>query len=59
MSKIALIAGATGAAATRLVQELLQQNWGVIALSRKTPKGKADSKLAYLPADLLDTSGLK
>ncbi len=59
MSKFAFIAGATGAAATRLVEELLRQNWRIIAVSRKAPKDQADGNLTYLPADLLDADGLK
>jgi nucleoside-diphosphate-sugar epimerase len=59
MGKVAFVAGATGAAATRLVDELLQQEWRVIGVSRKAPRDKADGKLTYLPADLLDAGGLK
>jgi uncharacterized protein YbjT (DUF2867 family) len=51
MSKFAFIAGATGAAATRLVEELLRQNWRIIAVSRKAPKGQADGNLTYFPAE--------
>ena len=54
MGKVAFVAGATGAAATRLVDELLQQEWRVIGVSRKAPRDKADGELTYLPADLLD-----
>jgi nucleoside-diphosphate-sugar epimerase len=59
MSKFAFVAGTTGAAATRLVEELLRQNWRVIGVSRKAPQDKADGKLTYLPADLLDAGALK
>jgi nucleoside-diphosphate-sugar epimerase len=59
MSKFAFVAGATGAAATRLVEELLRQKWRVIGVSRKTPETKADGELTYLPANLLDAGGLK
>src|SRR5215475_1317834 len=59
MSKFAFIAGATGAAATRLVEELLRQKWRVIGVSRKAPENKTDGELTYLPADLLDANGLK
>jgi nucleoside-diphosphate-sugar epimerase len=59
MGKVAFVAGATGAAATRLVDELLQQEWRVIGVSRKAPRDKADGKLTYLPADLLDAGELK
>lgn len=59
MSKFAFVAGATGAAATRLVDELLRQEWRVIGVSRKAPQGRADDKLTYLRADLLDADGLR
>jgi nucleoside-diphosphate-sugar epimerase len=59
MSKLAFVAGATGAAATRLVDELLRQKWRVIGVSRKAPENKADGNLTYLSADLLDPNGLK
>jgi nucleoside-diphosphate-sugar epimerase len=59
MGRVAFVAGATGAAATRLVDELLRQEWRVIGVSRKAPKGQADDKLIYLRADLLDADGLK
>jgi nucleoside-diphosphate-sugar epimerase len=59
MSKFAFVAGATGAAATRLVEELLRQKWRVIGVSRKAPDTKADGELTYLPANLLDAGGLR
>src|SRR5215472_7035165 len=59
MGNCALVAGATGAAATRLVEELLRQNWRIIAVSRKAPTNKANGNLTYLQADLLDADGLK
>ncbi|MGB3745406.1 MAG: SDR family oxidoreductase [Xanthobacteraceae bacterium] len=59
MAKFAFVAGATGAAATRLIEELLRQKWRVIGVSRKAPGIKADGELTYLPADLLDGNGLK
>ena len=59
MSKFAFVAGATGAAAARLVDELLRQEWRVIGVSCKAPQGQADDKLTYLRADLLDADGLK
>jgi nucleoside-diphosphate-sugar epimerase len=58
MSKFAFVVGATGAAATRLVEELLRQKWRVIGVSRKAPETKADGELACLPGDLLDVGGL-
>jgi nucleoside-diphosphate-sugar epimerase len=59
MSKVAFVAGVTGAAATRLVEELLRQEWRVIGASRKPPEHKANGGLTYLSADLLDADGLK
>jgi nucleoside-diphosphate-sugar epimerase len=59
MGKVAFVAGATGAAATRLVEELLRQEWRVIAVSRKAPMDSSQGKLTQLPADLLDAGALK
>ena len=59
MRKCAFVAGATGAAATRLIEELLRQKWRVIGASRKAPADKTDGELTYLAADLLDAGGLK
>jgi nucleoside-diphosphate-sugar epimerase len=59
MSKVAFVAGATGAAATRLVEELLRQKWRVIAVSRGAPKTEADGTPTYLSTDLLDAGGLR
>src|SRR5262252_9959078 len=59
MGKFAFVAGATGAAATRLVEELLRQKWRVIGVSRKAPKDTVDGKITHLPADLLNADDLK
>lgn len=59
MRKSAFIAGATGAASTRLIEELLRQKWRVIAVSRRAPDNKNEGNLTYLSADLSDTGGLK
>ena len=59
MRKCAFVAGATGAAATRLIEELLRQKWRVIGASRKAPADKTGGELTYLAADLLDAGGLK
>jgi nucleoside-diphosphate-sugar epimerase len=59
MGKVAIVAGATGAAATRLVEELLRQEWRVIGVSRKAPKHNSNGRLTHLQADLLDAGGLK
>ena len=59
MNKFAFIAGATGAASTRLVEELLRRNWRVIAVSRKGPANKTEGQLTTVSADLLDAGALK
>jgi nucleoside-diphosphate-sugar epimerase len=59
MGKVAFVAGATGAAAIRLVEELLRREWRVIGVSRKAPKDNTNDGLTYLAADLLDAGGLK
>lgn len=53
MSRTALVAGATGATAKRLVEVLLASDWNVIGVSRNPPVGTA--RLSYISADLLDT----
>lgn len=55
MSKIALVAGATGATAKRLVEVLLASDWNVIGVSRNPPAGTG--RLTYIAADLLDAAG--
>ena len=52
MSKTALVAGATGATAKRLVEILLGSDWNVIGVSRNPPAGAG--RLSYISADLLD-----
>src|SRR6516225_3543183 len=59
MTKCAFVAGATGAAATRLIEELVRQKWRVIAVSRKAREDKTGAGPTYLSADLLDANGLK
>src|SRR5262249_19416212 len=59
MTKCAFVAGATGAAATRLIEELVRQKWRVIAVSRKAREDKTGAGLTYLPADLLDANEIK
>jgi len=51
--KVAFIAGATGAAAKRLVEELVRQNWEVVGASRNPPQDN-NSRVAYVRADLMD-----
>jgi len=55
-NRTALIAGATGAAAKRLVEALVKDNWRVIGVSR-TPGVNRDT-VSYLRADLGDAAGL-
>jgi nucleoside-diphosphate-sugar epimerase len=52
MSRTALIAGATGATAKRLVELLLDAGWTVIGVSRNPPTGHG--RLSFIRADLLD-----
>src|SRR6516165_266953 len=59
MTKFAFVAGATGAAATRLIEELVRQKWRVIGVSRSARKGKTAGGPTYLSADLLDASEVK
>jgi nucleoside-diphosphate-sugar epimerase len=59
MTKFAFVAGATGAAATRLIEELVRQKWRVIGVSRSARKSKTASGLTYLSADLLDAGEVK
>jgi nucleoside-diphosphate-sugar epimerase len=50
MANVALIAGATGASAKRLVEVLVQADWRVIGLSRNPPPSTA--AVTYVRADL-------
>jgi len=59
MSKVAFVAGATGAAAKRLIEELGRQNWRVVGVSRNPPRDKVGGKVTYVSADLMDASGIK
>ncbi len=52
MSRTALVAGATGATAKRLVELLLNDGWAVIGISRNPPTGQG--RLSFIRADLLD-----
>jgi nucleoside-diphosphate-sugar epimerase len=56
MSKTALVAGATGATAKRLVEQLAASAWNVIGVSRNPPTG-AD-RLKYIKVDLLDAEAV-
>ncbi|MCB1509353.1 MAG: SDR family oxidoreductase [Hyphomicrobiaceae bacterium] len=54
LTKTALIAGATGAAATRLVEELLRDpDWSVVGVARRPPVSQ-HPRLRYIAADLTD-----
>ena len=59
MTKCAFVAGATGAAATRLIEELVRQKWRVIGVSRTAREDKTGGGLTYLSADLLHADELK
>ncbi|MDH3318712.1 MAG: SDR family oxidoreductase [Betaproteobacteria bacterium] len=52
--KTALVAGATGATAKRLIEVLLAQDWQVIGVSRHATETSNVSRLSYIRADLLD-----
>jgi nucleoside-diphosphate-sugar epimerase len=55
VARIALIAGATGACAKRLVEVLLaDSSWTVVGLSRDPPSGTRSGRLTFVRADLGD-----
>ncbi len=56
MTHVALIAGATGAAAKRLVDVLVEANWRVVGISR-TP-APSTKQVTYVSADLADPESL-
>ncbi len=57
MSRTALIAGATGATAKRLVELLVDAGWAVIGVSRNPPNGQG--RLSFVRADLLNPDDTK
>jgi nucleoside-diphosphate-sugar epimerase len=57
MTRTAFVAGATGAAAKRLVEELLRQGWRVIGMSRRPPAAK--SAMVHVPADLMNPTEVR
>ena len=58
VTRTALIAGATGASAKRLVEVLLADPcWTVIGVSRNPPPGPPKDRFASMRADLLDATG--
>ena len=56
MNKVALIAGATGAAAKRLVETLAATGWRVVGVCRR-PSPNTD-RVTYVAADLVDLAAL-
>ncbi len=56
MAKVALVAGATGASAKRLVEVLAEAGWRVIGVSRKPPPSAGG--VTFVGADLADAGGL-
>ncbi|MCC7272495.1 MAG: SDR family oxidoreductase [Alphaproteobacteria bacterium] len=54
MAPTALVAGATGAAARRLVELLLARGWSVLAVTRRPPAPA--ERLGHVAADLSDAS---
>jgi len=59
VARTALIAGATGASAKRLVEVLLADpGWTVIGLSRNPPPAASTGRLTFVRADLLDAAGV-
>jgi nucleoside-diphosphate-sugar epimerase len=55
-AKTAVVAGATGATAKRLVEVLLEADWQVFGLARRAPESN-NPRLKYLRADLRDPAG--
>jgi nucleoside-diphosphate-sugar epimerase len=56
MSKVALVAGATGAAAKRLIDALVEGDWRVVGVSRNPPQSTA--AVTYVRADLADAASV-
>jgi nucleoside-diphosphate-sugar epimerase len=54
VAKTALVAGATGATAKRLVEVLLEEGWKVFGLSRRAPETSKNPRLKHIRTDLLD-----
>jgi nucleoside-diphosphate-sugar epimerase len=52
--RTALVAGATGAVARRLIEVLLDEGWQVVGVSRHPPAASPESAYSHLRADLLD-----
>lgn len=58
MGKVAVVAGTTGAASKRLVEELVRQDWRVVGLSRNPPQVGNQAAVTYVSADLMNADGL-
>ena len=56
MTRTALIAGATGACAKRLVEVLLAAGWTVIGVARNPPPSESGGRLSFVRTDLLDAA---
>ena len=54
MPRTALIAGATGAVALRLIECLIEDDWNVVGLCRNPPARSLFPRLRYVRANLLD-----
>jgi nucleoside-diphosphate-sugar epimerase len=54
MAKIVLIAGASGLVGTAVVDKFLDDDWEVIAVSRRRPEVFSDKPFRHLPIDLQD-----
>jgi nucleoside-diphosphate-sugar epimerase len=54
VSGTALVVGATGAVALRLVERLLADGWTVVGLCRRPPATPSSARLVYVTADLFD-----
>jgi nucleoside-diphosphate-sugar epimerase len=55
VSRVALVAGATGASAKRLIEVLLEDpQWSVIGIARHPPAAAPTPRLAFVRADLAD-----
>ncbi len=56
-AKVAVVAGATGAVASRLVEHLNGLGWTVVGLCRTAPA--AAGRVRYVPTDLLDAASVR
>ncbi len=52
----ALVVGATGAAAHRLVERLLADGWAVVGLCRHPPATSPSARLSFVQSDLFDAA---